>query len=196
MVPHDFNIFVEDPCLDDLVTTISANLQVTRTVVSLQVGFAITANPSYMVWIEQRTDSAMPLRIKLPAKERIIINGAVLENAGEATTIILHNRADILRRKEVMSEEDAGSPARRIYYALQCAYMFEDERVRYKQIAIEFLNQYHEAAPSAAEMVAKVRASIEADKLYNALRATHPLIEHETELFKSLGMWPQDEDEE
>ena len=52
----------------------------------------------------------MPLRIKLPSKERIIINGAVLENAGEATTIILHNHADILRRKEVMSEADAKVP--------------------------------------------------------------------------------------
>ena len=138
----------------------------------------------------------MPLRIKLPSKERIIINGAVLENAGEATTIVLHNRADILRRKEVMSEEDAGSPARRVYYALQCAYMFEDERARYKQVATEFLNQYAEAAPSAADLVEKVRESIEADKLYNALRATHPLIEHEIERFKSLGLWPDEADAE
>ncbi len=73
----------------------------------------------------------MPLRIKLPSKERIIINGAVLENAGEATTIILHNHADILRRKAVMREADAQSPARRVYYALQCAYMFDVERSRY-----------------------------------------------------------------
>lgn len=132
----------------------------------------------------------MPLRIKLPSKERIIINGAVLENAGEATTIILHNRADILRRKEVMSEEDAGSPARRIYYTLQCAYMFENERAQYKQMALEFLKQYASAAPSAAALVDKIRESIDSDKLYNALRATHPLMQHEIERFKSLGLWP------
>ena len=56
----------------------------------------------------------MPLRIKLPAKEKIIINGAVIENAGEATTIILHNRVDILRRTEVWTEQDALTPARRV----------------------------------------------------------------------------------
>jgi flagellar protein FlbT len=132
----------------------------------------------------------MPLRIKLPSKERIIINGAVLENAGEATTIVLHNRADILRRKEVMSEEDAQSPARRVYYALQCAYMFDEERPRYKQMASEFLKQYLEAAPSAADIGGKIRSELDGGRLYNALRATHDLIAHETERFESLGIWP------
>lgn len=132
----------------------------------------------------------MPLRIKLPSKERIIINGAVLENAGEATTIVLHNRADILRRKEVMSEEDAQSPARRVYYALQCAYMFDEERPRYRQMASEFLTQYVDAAPSAEEIGAAIRIEIEKGRLYNALRATHNLITHETERFESLGIWP------
>ena len=135
----------------------------------------------------------MPLRIKLPSKERIIINGAVLENAGEATTIILHNHADILRRKEVMSEADAQSPARRVYYALQCAYMFEDERVRYRQMALELLNQYENAAPSGAPITEKIRAEIEKDRLYNALRNTHDLIEHEVERMRSLGLWPEEQ---
>ncbi len=132
----------------------------------------------------------MPLRIKLPSKERIIINGAVLENAGEATTITLLNRADVLRRKEVMSESDAQSPARRVYYMLQCAYMFEDDRPRYRQMALELLNQYELAAPSSREIAEKIRTEISAGRLYNALRASHPLIEHETERFKSLGLWP------
>lgn len=136
----------------------------------------------------------MPLRIKLPSKERIIINGAVLENAGEATTLVVHNRADILRRKEVMTEADAQSPARRVYYALQCAYMFEDERPRYRQMALEFLQQYESAAPSIGEIGEKIRGQIDKDQLYNALRSSHALIEHETERFKSLGIWPENEE--
>jgi flagellar protein FlbT len=137
----------------------------------------------------------MPLRIKLPSKERIIINGAVLENAGEATTLVVHNRADILRRKEVMSEQDAQSPARRVYYALQCAYMFEDERPKYQQVALELLKQYESAAPSAGEIAEKIRGDVEAGKLYNSLRAAHDLIGHETERFRSLGIWPEEDEE-
>ena len=59
----------------------------------------------------------MPLSIKLPSKEKVIINGAVIENTGDSTTIVLHNRVDLLRRKEVMAEEQATTPAKRIYYA-------------------------------------------------------------------------------
>jgi len=132
----------------------------------------------------------MPLRIKLPANERIIVNGAVIENAGDATTIVLHNRADVLRRKEVMSESEAKTPARRIYYALQCAYMFDDERPRYAEHARQFLNQYRDAAPSAGEIAAKIEAMIDQDKLYNALRATQELIDHEAERLGSIGAAP------
>ncbi|MBP5856100.1 flagellar biosynthesis repressor FlbT [Marivibrio halodurans] len=129
----------------------------------------------------------MPLRIKLPAKERIIVNGAVIENAGDATTIVLHNRADVLRRKEVMSEGEATTPARRVYYALQCAYMFDEERPRYAEHARQFLHQYIEAAPSAAEIAARIEGMIDAGKLYNALRATQDLVDHETERMSSIG---------
>jgi len=133
----------------------------------------------------------MPLRIKLPAKERVIINGAVIENAGDATTIILHNRADILRRKEVMSEAEANSPARRIYYALQCAYMFDEERPRYAEHARQFLHQYLEAAPSAKDVADKIETFIDDDKLYNALRETQKLIDHEGERLEAMGMGAQ-----
>lgn len=132
----------------------------------------------------------MPLRIKLPANERIIVNGAVIENAGDATTIVLHNRADVLRRKEVMGEEEANTPARRVYYALQCAYMFDEERPRYAEHARQFLHQYRDAAPSAAEIVDKIEGMIDQDKLYNALRATQELIDHETERLGSFGAAP------
>ena len=123
----------------------------------------------------------MPLRIKMPSKDRIIVNGAVIENAGEATTIVLHNRADVLRRKEVMAEEEANSPARRIYYALQCAYIFHSDRRQYIEVARDFLGQYVEAAPSALEMANKVISLLNEQKYYNALRQGLKLIEHEDE---------------
>ena len=129
----------------------------------------------------------MPLRIKLPSREKIIINGAVIENAGEATTIILHNRVDILRRKEVMNEKDANTPARRVYYALQCAYLFDNERPTYLDLFRQFAGDYQEAAPSSAEILDHVRSLIEADRYYDALRKTQDLITHETERLESVG---------
>ena len=123
----------------------------------------------------------MPLRIKLPSHEKIIINGAVLENSGDATTMIVHNRVDILRRKEVMADDEATTPARRVYYALQCAYMFDEERSRYITHALEYLKQYRDAAPSSVHIIAKIAEEIEEQRFYDALKATNDLITHEAE---------------
>ncbi len=136
----------------------------------------------------------MPLRIKLPSKEKIIINGAVIENAGEATTIILHNKVDILRRKEVMSEEDAITPSRRVYYILQCAYLFENERRKYLDLAVEFMGEYEEAAPSAKDLCDEIRTFISAEKFYDALRKTTELLDHETERLREIGALPPAEE--
>ena len=133
----------------------------------------------------------MPLRIKLPAKEKIIINGAVLEHAGEATTIVLHNRVDILRRKEVMAEKDAITPARRVYYTLQCAYLFEEERAGYLKLFDQFATDYAEAAPSAASILEAVRACVAAEHFYEALRETQKLIAHENERLEAVGVLPR-----
>ena len=129
----------------------------------------------------------MPLRIKLPSKEKIIINGAVIENGGEATTIILHNRVDILRRKEVMSENEATSPARRVYYALQCAYLFDTDRAQYLDLYRQFEQDYMQAAPSAAEILSEIRSLVAGERYYDALRKTQDLIDHETERLSSVG---------
>ena len=135
----------------------------------------------------------MPLRIKLPTKERIIINGAVIENAGEATTLVLLNPADVLRRKEVLQEKDAVTPARRVYYALQCAYAFFQERDKFLDSFKKLLDEYEEAAPSAASLCADIRQLVGELKFYNALRVTQQLIEHDTERLQHIGVLPGDD---
>ncbi|MTI10565.1 flagellar biosynthesis repressor FlbT [Curvivirga aplysinae] len=130
----------------------------------------------------------MPLRIKLPTNEKVIINGAVLENAGDATTMIIHNKVDILRRKEVMNEADAVSPARRVYYALQCAYLFESDRNEYLTLANGLISEYVEAAPSAKEIVDSIEGKLRDEKYYDALKNTLDLIDHETARLVQIGV--------
>ncbi len=122
----------------------------------------------------------MPLRIKLPANDKLIINGAVLENGGDSTILVVHNRADILRRKEIMQEEDAKTPARMVYYSLQCAYMFEEMRGDYLQSCLRYLDSYLQAAASATSIVVEIKEMIAAGQLYRALKKSHELIKHES----------------
>lgn len=135
----------------------------------------------------------MPLRIKLPSKEKIIINGAVIENAGDQTTLIIHNRVDLLRRKEVLNEEQSNTPARHVYYSLQCAYLFEDNRDSYLEHFTQFLDEYLQAAPSAQDIADNIKQEIAQGNLYKALRAAHDLMDHEAERFRHIGMSLPDE---
>lgn len=51
----------------------------------------------------------MPLRFVLRPNEKVIINGAVIGGGSELTTIYLFNKANFLRGREVMKEEQADS---------------------------------------------------------------------------------------
>lgn len=66
----------------------------------------------------------MPLRIRLKPDEKIVVNGAVLSVGGErASTLVLHNTASVLRGKDILLPEDADTPVKRIYLAVQMLYM-------------------------------------------------------------------------
>ena len=64
----------------------------------------------------------MALKLNLRANERIVINGAVL-TALKPTSILINNQVSMLLERQIMRPENANSPARRIYFAAQCAYM-------------------------------------------------------------------------
>lgn len=60
------------------------------------------------------------LVIKLGPKERILINGAVIENGERRSRItVLTSRASILRLRDAIHPEDANTPVRRACYLAQ-----------------------------------------------------------------------------
>ena len=56
----------------------------------------------------------MPLTINLKARERLIVNGVVIEHAGQPARLLVHNNAALLREKDILTEAQASTPARRI----------------------------------------------------------------------------------
>ena len=119
----------------------------------------------------------MPLSIPLPAGAKIIINGAVIENSGSANiTLTVHNKANILRDKDVVTPSEADTPAKEIYHAVQNAYLFESNRDEWLGISAALMVQFERARPAAAPVIQHVRELIQDDKLYNALRACRRLI--------------------
>ena len=128
----------------------------------------------------------MPLLIDIKPGDKVIINGAVIENAGNSTKLFVHNQAAILRGKEVLSEEDCGTPAARAYFALQCAYIFADKHADYLAKFEKLLDDYLAACPSAKAIGEQIRKEIKDDKLYRALKAAQKLITHEGDILNSM----------
>ena len=124
----------------------------------------------------------MPLKLELKSGDKFIINGAVIENAGPNTKLLVHNQSAILRQKEIMSAEDSTTPASRVYFALQCAYIFPDKMDHYLTLFERSARDYLEASPSAASIIDAIIEEVRHDRLYRSLKAAQDLLKHEDEL--------------
>ncbi|HEY1723582.1 MAG TPA: flagellar biosynthesis repressor FlbT [Magnetospirillaceae bacterium] len=130
----------------------------------------------------------MPLALDLKHGDKIIVNGAVIENSGHNTQILVHNDAAILRGKEIMIESSASTPASRAYFALQCAYIFPNARQNYLAAFDELLVDYVKAAPSARTIGHDIVEKLTNNSLYSALKAARKLVAHEKKLMGDLGI--------
>ena len=130
----------------------------------------------------------MPLALDLKHGDKIIVNGAVIENSGHNTQILVHNDAAILRGKEIMIENAASTPASRAYFALQCAYIFPNARQNYLAAFDELLVDYIKACPSARPIGHEIVDKLTNGTLYSALKASRKLVAHEKKLMGDLGI--------
>lgn len=128
----------------------------------------------------------MPLIIDLKPGEKFIVNGAVVENASSNTKIRILNDCSILRQKEILTEAECVTPASRVYFTLQNAYIFEAHRDKHIAAFHEFLQGYAEACPSAAALCAEISGAVDSGQYYHGLRLTRDLLKHETQILQAI----------
>jgi flagellar biosynthesis repressor protein FlbT len=128
----------------------------------------------------------VPLKLDFKSGDKLVINGAVLENIGANAKILVHNESAILREKEILSVADTASPASRVYFALQCAYMFPHKKQEYLGLFADFLKEFVSACPSTRPIADEIEALVAEDKIYKALKQTQKLVAHQAKVLKSL----------
>src|ERR1700748_3744217 len=72
---------------------------------------------------EFKRNSPMPLKLSLKPGEKFVLNGAVLANGDKRTSLVLQNKACVLREKDILQEDEAITPARRIYFPVMMMYL-------------------------------------------------------------------------
>ena len=129
------------------------------------------------------------LVLELRQGDLMVVNGAPIRFRNR-TRIELAAKARFLFGKQIMAPEGANSPARRIYFALQTAYIgTEEERAPGLVSARARIAEFMEATTSALvrEMLARAMEAAEADDCYLALKITRRVMRHEEEV---LGLTP------
>jgi len=129
------------------------------------------------------------LVLELRQGDLMVVNGAPIRFRNR-TRIELAAKARFLFGKQIMPPEAATTPARRIYFALQTAYIgSDDERQGGLAAARALITEFQEATTSglAREMLGQALALAEADDCYSALKLARRVMRHEEEV---LGLAP------
>lgn len=129
------------------------------------------------------------LVLELRQGDLMVVNGAPIRFRNR-TRIELAAKARFLFGKQIMAPEGANTPARRIYFALQTAYIgAEEEREPGLVAARTLIRDFMEATTSVLvrEMLARAMEAAEDDDCYLALKIARRVMRHEEEV---LGITP------
>ncbi len=126
----------------------------------------------------------MPLKVNLRAGERIIINGALI-SADSSIGLTIHNKVTLMLERQLIRPDEATTPARRIYYAIQNAYVADpEEHPNWLDQANRFIDDYAEATtkPLIRKKVAAIRLHLASNEYYAALRLARELFAHDDKM--------------
>lgn len=128
----------------------------------------------------------MALKITLKPGERIIIGGAVIKNSNSRSHLIIENRVPVLREKDIMSEKDANSPCRKIYFIIQLMYIDEENVSEYHDIYWKLVKEILASTPSMLPVIDQISEHILCSRYYQALKTTQRLIKYEQEVLNNV----------
>lgn len=136
----------------------------------------------------------MPLKVNLRAGERIIINGALI-SADSSIGLTIHNKVTLMLERQLVRPEEATTPARRIYYAIQNAYVADaEEQPNWLAQAERYIEDYAGAtiSPPIRKKVREIGLRVSAGEFYVALRLARELFAHDDKMLSYGGAPPDD----
>lgn len=130
------------------------------------------------------------LVLDLKADDLMIINGAPLR-VRNRTRMELTARARFLFGKQIMPPGSNTTPGRRIYFAIQTAYIGDDaERPPARLLARELCDEFASYTTSALamEILRNAMRAVDEDRCYDALKLIRRIIQHEDAVMNGQGL--------
>lgn len=129
----------------------------------------------------------MPLKLTLKPGEKVIVGGAVLTNGPTVAHLLVENRVPLLRQKDILTEDQATTPCRKIYLVVQLMYIGEGLTSELAQLYWDLVRDVLLAAPSTNDLISQISAYIVESNYYSALKAAKKLISYEEELIHHVA---------
>jgi flagellar biosynthesis repressor protein FlbT len=125
----------------------------------------------------------LPLKLSLKPGERFVLNGAVVQNGDRRAVLVLQNKASVLREKDIMQADEAGTPARRIYFPVMMMYLEEANAERYYDEFVRRMTEFMGVIsnPSVLADCVNISRHCMEREYYKALMLCRKLIEYEDE---------------
>ncbi len=125
----------------------------------------------------------MPLKLSLKPGERFVLNGAVVQNGDRRCSLVLQNKASVLREKDIMQEEEVTSPARHVYFPVMMMYLDEAGADRYYEEFLKRMTEFMGVISNTAILAecVGVSRSIMLKEYYKALMGCRRLVDYEDE---------------
>lgn len=128
----------------------------------------------------------MSLKITLKPHERLIVGNAVVTNGNSRSDLLIENNVSILREKDILSEKNADTPCKRIYFAIQLMYVDEKNLAEHHTLYWKLVRDVIKAAPSMTPLIDQISEHILHNAYYQALKKTKKLIEYEQEVISRV----------
>jgi flagellar protein FlbT len=126
----------------------------------------------------------MALVIDLKPHEKILIGEAVITNDSQRTRLHIAGDAPIMREKDVMQEDGADTPCKKIYFLIQCMYLSPKPEEYHKKY-FDLILDIQKAAPTTTIFFMQINEHIMGSSYYKAMKLAKQLIEHEQELVQN-----------
>lgn len=123
----------------------------------------------------------MPLKLSLKPHEKFVLNGAVLMNGDRRASLVIENKASILREKDIMQSEEADTPIKRIYFPIMMMYLDADASQAYYEEFVMRMTEFMNAISNreALALCVEISRDVLQGQYYRALMKCRKLFEFE-----------------
>ena len=130
----------------------------------------------------------MPLKLTLKPDEKVLIGTAVLTNAGPKAEIIIQNTVPVLREKDIITEENADTLVKKIYFVILNMYVDSKNEQKFHDIYFKLVKELFNAYPDQVilALVMEVSQKILQGNHYQALKSCKKLLKFEAELLANV----------